>query len=315
MGSRMELRHLRYFVAVAEELNFTRAAERLGISQPPLSAQIRQLEKELGSQLLYRRARGVELTSAGKLLLEEARVILKQVDATKNSVRRRARGETGRLMLGSAGGTFFHPVVPEIIREYGKQYPDIILTPQASNTFLLLARLRAGHLDIAFIRPPVSDCSGLLVESLVDEESVVVLPKGHKLAGLVSVPLAALAKERFVMYPRALNPGNYDAIITACGNAGFSPVLGQEAPQIVSAIPLVAAGLGIAIVPLSTSRILSGEVSYVAIQGDPIRAEICLARRSQERSRAVQNFVLIARRAASGLANTRKTTKAAHRAE
>jgi DNA-binding transcriptional LysR family regulator len=292
----MELRHLRYFVAVAEELNFTRAAARLGISQPPLSLQIRQLEKEFGTPLFYRRARSIELTDAGKLLLEEARVILKQVEAAENGVRRRARGETGRLVVGSAGATYFHPVIPEIIREYGMRYPDIILAPQASNTSLLVARLRAGHVDVALIRPPISDAEGLVIVPLVDEETVVILPNGHRLSKLASVPLAALAKDVFVLYPRTLNPGNYDAVIAACRRAGFNPTLGQEAPQIVSVIPLVAAGLGISVVPRSTARILSDEVCYRPIEGAAPRAEICLAYCRLGSSRAAQNFVAVARR-------------------
>ncbi len=142
----MELRHLRYFVAVAEELNFTRAAKRLGINQPRLSLQIRQLEKEMGTALFYRRTRGVELTTAGKLLLEEAYVILKQVEQVKVGVRRRARGETGRINIGSAGGTYFHPLIPAIILEYRTHYPDVVMFPQASVTSLLVARLLAGQI-------------------------------------------------------------------------------------------------------------------------------------------------------------------------
>jgi DNA-binding transcriptional LysR family regulator len=292
----MELRHLRYFIAVAEELNFTRAAERLGISQPPLSLQIRQLEKELGTLLFHRRARSVELTDAGTLLLEEARVILKQVEAAENGVRRRARGETGRLIVGSAGATYFHPVIPEIIREYRMRYPDIILAPHASNTSLLVARLRAGLVDVALIRPPVSDTGGLVIVPLIDEETVVILPNGHRLSKLASVPLAALAKDVFVLYPRTLNPGNYDAVIAACRRAGFNPTLGQEAPQIVSVIPLVAAGLGVSVVPRSTARILPDEVCYRPIEGVAPRAEICLAYCGHGSSRAAQNFVATARR-------------------
>src|ERR1700679_1477563 len=139
----MELRHLRYFVAVAEELNFTRAAKRLGINQPPLSSQIRQLEKELGTALFYRRTRGVELTNAGKLLLEEARIILRQVEVAKIGVRRRGRGETGQINIGSSGATYFHPLIPAVIREFKTHYPDIALLPRASNTALLVARLLA----------------------------------------------------------------------------------------------------------------------------------------------------------------------------
>jgi DNA-binding transcriptional LysR family regulator len=292
----MELRHLRYFVAVAEELNFTRAAERLGISQPPLSLQIRQLEKELGTPLFYRRTRSVELTDAGKVLLEEARIILSQVETAKSGVRRRARGETGRLVVGSAGATYFHPLIPAIIREYGMRYPDIVIAPHASNTSLLVARLRTGQVDIALIRPPIDDAKGLTIEPLVDEDTVAILPNGHRLSGLTSVPLAALAKEIFVLYPRALNPGNYDSIIAACRRAGFNPTLGQEAPQIVSVIPLVAAGLGVSVVPRSTARILSDEVCYLPIEGDVPRAEICLGYCRLGSSRAVQNFVAVARR-------------------
>lgn len=291
----MELRHLRYFVAVAEELNFTRAAERLGINQPPLSLQIRQLEKELGTQLFRRRTRGVELTDAGKLLLEESRAILKGVERAKSDVRRRARGETGKIVVGSAGATYFHPLIPAIIREYGLKFPDMILTPQAGSTALLVARLCAGQIDIAIIRPPIDDNDGVLTEPLVDEDTVIVVPADHALGSSASAPLAAFAKETFILFPRPLNPGGYDAVIAACRRAGFDPILGQEAPQIVSVIPLVAAGLGVSIVPRSTSRILADGVTYLAIEGGVPRAEICLAYRREDRSPAVKNFVTVAR--------------------
>ncbi|MGA3310939.1 MAG: LysR family transcriptional regulator [Xanthobacteraceae bacterium] len=293
----MELRHLRYFVAVAEELNFTRAAKRLGISQPGLSLQIRQLEKELDTPLFHRRTRGVELTNAGKLMLEEAHVILKQVETTKIGVRRRGRGETGRINVGSSGGGYFHPLIPAIIREYGMKYPDIVLTPEASNSALAVARLRTGQIDIAFIRPPIGDNDGLVIEPLVDEDFLMVLPAGHALSGSASAPLAALAKETFVLPPRAINPGAYDSVIAACHRAGFSPALGQEAPEIMSVVPLVAARLGVSIVPRSTSRIHADGVFFVAIEGRAPHTEICLAHRRDDRSPAVQNFVAVARRA------------------
>ena len=293
----MELRHLRYFVAVAEELNFTRAAKRLGINQPPLSLQIRQLEKEMGTPLFRRQARGVELTSAGKLMLEEARVILKQVERAKTGVRRRARGETGRINIGSSGGTYFHPLIPAIIREYGIDYPDIVLFPAASNTPLLVARLRAGQIDAAFIRPPISDDEGLALEPLVDEPTVMVLPSGHPLSRRTSAPLKALAKEILVLFAREINPSNYDSVIAACHRAGFTPKLGQEAPQIVAAVPMVAAGLGVSIVPQSIGRIHADGVVCLPIDGDAPRALISLAHRRDDRSAAVQNFVAVARRA------------------
>ena len=292
----MELRHLRYFVAVAEELNFTRAAERLGINQPPLSLQIRQLEKELGTQLFRRRTRGVELTDAGKLLLEEARDILKHVERATIDVQCRARGETGQVIVGSAAGTYFHPVIPATIFEYRQQYPNIILAPQASHTALLIARLRSGLVDIAFIWGPVDERDGLKIEPLEDEDLVIVLPAGHRLTNSTSVALVALAKETLVLFPRALAPDAYDSIIAACDRAGFTPELGQEAPEIMSVIPLVAAGFGVSIVPRSTSRILADEVSYLAIEGDAPRVGIRLAYRRHDHSPAVQNFVAVARR-------------------
>ena len=292
----MELRHLRYFVAVAEELNFTRAAKRLRISQPPLSLQIRQLEKEMGTPLFRRRARGIELTSAGKLLLEEAHIILKQVERTKTDVRRSGRGETGRINLGSVGGTYFHPLIPAIIREFRTHYPDVVLFPQASSTALLVARLCCGQIDIAFVRPPLRDDEGVVIEPLVDEPAVIALPTGHPLSRSISAPLRAFANETFILYPRELNPGNYNSFIAACHKAGFSPKLGQEAPQIVSTIPLVAAGLGVSIVPVSTSRILADSVVYLPIEGDAPRALIALAHRRDDFSPVVQNFIAVARR-------------------
>jgi DNA-binding transcriptional LysR family regulator len=292
----MELRHLRYFVAVAEELNFTRAAKRLGINQPPLSSQIHQLEKELGAPLFRRRARGVELTDAGKLLLEETRVILRQIEHVSTGVRRSGRGEMGQIIVGSAGGTYFHPLIPTIIREYGKQYPEVILTPRASSTALLIARVRAGQNDVAFIRPPIHDDGGLVIEPVVDEEMVIVVPSGHPLSGSASAPLAALANETFVFYPRELNPIAYDSVISACQRSGFSPTLGQTAPQVVSVIPLVAAGLGVSILPHSTSHILAEGVRTLSIEGDVVHAEISLAYRLNDHSGAVQNFVEVARR-------------------
>jgi DNA-binding transcriptional LysR family regulator len=292
----MELRHLRYFVAVAEELNFTLAAKRLGMRQPPLSVQIRQLEKEMGTQLFRRGTRSVELTNAGKLMLEEARVILKQVETAKTGVRRRARGETGRLVVGSAGATYFHPLIPTIIREYGLKFPDITLATQASNTALLVALLCTGQIDVAFIWRPTPDSDDLSIMTLVDEDTIIAVPRNHALSNVGAAPLTALAKEKFVLFPRALNPCGFDSIIAACRRAGFNPKLGQEAPQVVSVMPLVAAGLGVSIVPQSASRVVIDGVSYLAIAADAPRMQICLAHRRHDSSAAVKNFVAVARR-------------------
>ncbi len=292
----MELRHLRYFVAVAEELNFTRAAERLGISQPPLSLQIRQLEKELGAPLLRRQNRGVELTNIGKLMLEEARIILKQVDTAKTDVRRRVRGETGRINVGAGGAIYFHPLIPAIICEYRMRYPDIVLNPESSNSPLLVPRLCAGIIDVAFVWLPISDSNDLILAPLVDEEFVIILPPRHALNGSSSAPLAALASEPFILPPREVNPGVYDSIISACHRAGFDPKLGPAVPQVASTVSMVAAGLGVSIVPQCISRIHADGISYLPIEGDAPRAVISLVYRRKDRSSTVQNFVEVARR-------------------
>jgi DNA-binding transcriptional LysR family regulator len=210
-------------------------------------------------------------------------------------VRRRARGETGQIIVGSAGATYFHPLIPAILREYKLKYPGVILAPQASTTELLTAQLRAGQIDVAFLRPPIGDSDGLGIEQVVDEETVIVVPTGHPLSKAASAPLAALANETFVLCSRAQNPGCHAAIVAACLRAGFDPELGQEAPQIVSVIPLVAAGLGVSIVPRSTSRILVDGVCYLSIEGDAPRSLIGLAHRRHDRFPAVQNFVAVAR--------------------
>jgi DNA-binding transcriptional LysR family regulator len=303
----MELRHLRYFVAVAEELNFRRAAERLGINQPPLSVQILQLEKEMGTTLFRRLTRGVELTDAGKLFLEEARLILKQVEVAKTGVRRRGRGETGKIIIGSAGGTYFHPLIPAILREFGKSYPDMMLAPQAGATALLTAQLRGGQIDVAFVRPPLSDAERIATHHLIVEDTVIVLPAKHRLAKKAAVPLSALAHERFVMFPRDLNPEIYDAVMAACRHAGFEPMLGQEAPQVLNIPPLVAAGFGVSIVPRSISRVFRDGVAYVSIVGKGPRAEIRLAHRQNERSAAVHNFVSVAQQVTKKWHTTNKT--------
>jgi DNA-binding transcriptional LysR family regulator len=291
----MELRHLRYFVAVAEELHFRRAAERLGIRQPPLSLQIRQLERELGTPLFRRLTRGVELTETGALLLDESRWILDQIERIKTGVQSRARGESGCIHVGFAGATCFQPLIPGIIRAYRERYPSVLVSPEQSDTPLLVAGLRKGEIDVAFIRPPLADPEGLAIELLVEEPMVIVLPECHPYAGNGSMPLAALAEETFILFPRSIGPGLHDAIIASCQRAGFISKLGQEAPQISTMVHMVAVGFGVSIVPQSIARIRLEGVVYVGIEGEAPRAPISLAYRRDDRSTIVRNFVASAR--------------------
>lgn len=294
----MELRRLNYFVAVAEAKSFTQAAKRLGMRQPPLSLQIRKLEEEMGTRLFDRGTRSVELTNTGKLLLEQARAILHQVEQTKTDVRRRARGETGRVNVGFGVGTQFHPLVPEIIREYGEHYPEVIMCPQANGSALLLARLLAGTIDVAFIYLPADHAEGIAVDPLAEEPFVAVLPLGHPLSRSSSLRLCALAAEKFVMFSRVLNPAAYDALVAAVARTGFTPKLGQEASLNIAAIPMVAAGMGWSVVPESFRRVLPEDAAYLRIDPDFPRSTIALAHRRDDRSAAVQNFVRCARRQA-----------------
>jgi DNA-binding transcriptional LysR family regulator len=293
--ARMDLRHLRYFVAVAEERHFTRAAERLGIKQPPLSLQIRQLEQELGTPLFRRLTRGVELTEPGTLLLDEARQILEQVERTKANVRNRARGETGHIRVGFAGATYFQPRVPALVQTYRRRYPGVVLSPVQGNTPDLVEAVQNGSVDVAFVRPPLGDRQEITVHPLVEETMRIVLPSNHPLARKRSVSLASLAHETFILFPRAIGPGLHDSIIASCQRAGFSPILGQEAPQIAYIVYLVAAGFGISIVPQSIEQIRADGVVYVPIEGKAPRAPISLAVRKDNRSAVIRNFVALAR--------------------
>jgi DNA-binding transcriptional LysR family regulator len=298
----MELRHLRYFVAVAEHGHVTRAAESLGIQQPPLSQQIKALEDELGVQLFKRKPRGVELTDAGGAFLERARVILSEVERAFASTRRTARGEQGRVVVGFTSSAPFHPFVPRVIRMFNEASPHVSLVLEESGSTELVQGLHNEIIDAAFIRSPVADVVDLLVQPLLQEKMVVALPTGHPLANQLQTPLALgeLANQIFILYKRPGAPGLYDSIITACRGAGFSPRVGQEAPRIVSTLNLVAAGLGVSLVPESLRRLQMDGVVYRDLADNAeLTAPLILACRRTENSAAVQRFIDLVHRSAA----------------
>ena len=310
----MELRYLRYFVAVAEEGHITRAAERLGMQQPPLSQRMRALEDELGVQLLRRRPRGVELTEAGRTLLIDARAILAHLDHAFAATRRTARGEQGRIAVGFTSSAPFHPFVPRVIRAFREAFPLVSLTLDESGTIELVDSLRRESVDVAFVRTRVSDTEGLVVIPLLEEAMLVAVPRGHALAeGRGAVTLQALAGETFVVYRRPSGPGLYDAIIAACHAAGFSPIVGQEAPRIVSTLNLVAAGLGVCLVPASLQRMHMDDVVYRRLRdaAQP-RAPLLLATRRDDSAAVVRRFVELTRRMARGFAQGHTETQQKH---
>jgi len=203
----MDLRHLRYFVAVAEERHFTRAAERLGIKQPPLSLQIKQLEQELGTPLFRRLTRGVELTEPGTLLLDEARQILAQVERTKANVRNRARGETGHIRVGFAGATYFQPRVPGLVQAYRRRYPSVVLSPVQGNTPGLVDAVQNGSVDVAFVRaPPVEGYQEITVHLLVEETTRIVLPSNHPQPASASRRSRLSRRRRLFCLPVCMRP-------------------------------------------------------------------------------------------------------------
>lgn len=302
----MELRHLRYFVTVAEEGHITRAAERLGIEQPPLSHQIKALERELDVQLFRRKARGVELTEAGRALFDDARTILARLDHAIETTRRTARGEQGRICVGITATSPFHPFVPRAIRAFREAFPLVSLALEEQVSLELVERLRNERMDVAFIRAPIADPDGLVVTQLLEEPLLVVLPSHHVLlqgAGgqhYTAFSLKDLAGETFIVYGPP-GTGMYDATFVACHAAGFSPRVGQEAPRIASALSLVSAGLGISLVPASLERLHMEGVVYRHLEG-AIRpkAVLSLAFRRGDPSAVVQRFVSLAKRTAKG---------------
>jgi len=302
----MELRHLRYFIAVAEEGHITRAAERLGMQQPPLSQQIKAIERELDVQLFRRKARGVELTDAGSAFFDDARATLAQLDRAVQTTRRTARGEQGRICIGVTSTSSFHPLVARAIRAFGEACPKVSLTLEESLSNELLDRLRNEQMDVAFIRTAPADPEGFVIEPLLDEPMVVALPRGHPLAKGAkgdTIQLKRLAAETFILYGPP-GTGMYDTIIAACHAAGFNPNVGnlgastQQGPRIGSTLSLVAAGLGITFVPSSLQRMNIEGVAYRQVRAAaPPTARLSLASRRGDPSATVRQFVTLVRAA------------------
>jgi DNA-binding transcriptional LysR family regulator len=203
----MELRHLRYFVTVAEELHFGRAAQRLQIAQPPLSQQIRQLEEELGVQLFHRTKRSVQLTEAGQLFLEEACQILTRAEQAIQIVQRADRGETGRLTLSFVGSATYS-VLPVVLKVFRRRFPEVLLSLHEMTTTQQVQALHEDRIHLGFVRPPIYE-QELMIESILKEPFVAVLPEFHRLANETQISLLTLANDPFILFPRYLGSGFY----------------------------------------------------------------------------------------------------------
>ena len=287
----MELRHLRYFVAVAEELHFSRAAERLHMAQPPLSQQIRQFEDELGVALFIRTRRSVRLTDAGRVILEDARRTLAQAAKIALDARRAAQGEAGILRLGFSGAAPY-TTLPTLLRAFRTQFPDVALSLFERSSEEQIELLATGAIDAGLIRLPVANLPpSLIVRSIVREPLMLALPRGHRLARQRTVPIRALAREPFIMIPRHVAPGLFDTIDRACRRAGFAPIIGQEAVQIQTIVSLVSAGLGVAIVPASIRNLQRSRVVYRALSPGSATTEMALAYDRENPSAVLRTFI------------------------
>jgi DNA-binding transcriptional LysR family regulator len=285
----IELRHLRYFLVVAEELHFSRAADRLDIAQPPLSQMIRRLEHELGVSLFHRTKRRVSLTDAGIIFQEEAKRTLAQAEHAIQSVRRASRGELGRIVVGFIGSATYS-VLPPIIRRFREQYPDVDLTLQELSTVQQINALREGQLQVGFLRPFQPE--PLLKSTVVLREPLLVaLPEQHRLAQQAKIPMRTLANEPFILFPRSLAPELHDQIISLCQRARFSPRVVQEAMQLPTIVSLVAAGIGVAVIPASLQNLGRAGVHYRTIRESTPKAELVMAWRAEKPSALLQSFL------------------------
>ncbi|WDZ96264.1 LysR family transcriptional regulator [Herbaspirillum sp. WKF16] len=273
----MELRHLRYFLAVADQLSFTRAAGKVGIGQPPLSMQIKALEQEVGAPLFVRASHGVALSEVGRVFLPHAQKAVAAAEQALRAAQQAASGEVGLLRMGFTSSAVFHPLVSHSLQQFRERHPKLEISLSEGITEQLLADIAASQLDAAFVRIVTTPSDELGVVELPAEKLKVALPRTHPLARRKSLRLQDLASENFIMVPRGKGSALYDEIFSACQAAGFDPQVIQLAPQLTSAINLVAAGLGISIVPEAIEQVQLAQVRYIEIREPAPRAQLSLA--------------------------------------
>ena len=293
----MELRHLYYFVAVAEERHFARAAERIHLAQSPLSRQIRQLERELGVQLLERSTRSVALTDAGKVFLDEARRTIAQAEQATRMARQAQRGEAGELDIGFVPPAAFH-VLPRLLQAFRERYPHVDIIPRNMSTQDQIAALQERRLHVGIVRQPV-DCAPLESELLQEDQMIVALPRDHPLAGWASVPLEALRSERFIIMERERWPDYYDLVISLCYAAGFSPLIATEVRDSITLLGLVSAGIGVCLTAASY-RLVEADIVFRLLAGEVVRLDYVLVWHPNEASQILREFLNTARMVRNG---------------
>jgi LysR family transcriptional regulator, benzoate and cis,cis-muconate-responsive activator of ben and cat genes len=292
VSSRLELRHLRYFLAVARELHFGRAARRLGIAQPPLSQQIAALERVLGARLFDRNSKQVRLTAAGNALLDESVRILSLSERLPGVVDAATRGHTGVLSVGFSASASLG-LVPPVFREFRRRFPAVRIVLREGTSVDHLSDVEAGVLDVAVIRGPIAR-PALAVETLRREPMMLALPADHPLTAKAKVEWSDLAEYDFVMFPRTAAPPLFDAIVAQCSRARFAPKIVHEATEWSTVSALIAAGAGLGFAPESVSRFPVEEITFRAVAGGTAIAEIIAASRRDNTSPALSAFIDIA---------------------
>lgn len=284
----MELRHLRYFATLAHELSFTRAAQRLSVSQPPLSQQIRALESELGTQLFNRTSRRVELTAAGEVFLGHAKAILERVEHARSQARAMGAGHAGHLEIGLSSSLLVGPL-PLLLAAYRRSFPGVSVVLHEMMPVAQLEALRESRIHVSFSRTAVNDDQ--LSSTLAWRDPVVVVvPRSHRLAAQRRIALQDLRHEEFVSL-RLDASGFARYLHDCCVNAGFAPRISQQVGESQSIPSLVAAGLGVALVPASVQRVHRRGVEYRQVARKPPRADVYVSQRRDETSPVVRGFV------------------------
>jgi DNA-binding transcriptional LysR family regulator len=287
----MELRHIRYFLAVAAEQNFTRAAERVGIGQPSLSLQIRDLERAVGARLFHRIPQGAELTEAGKAFYDLVRNIPDHVERASQIARRTARGESGALAVGYTNSSTLDPVFAGALRSYRRAYPGVALSLKESQTTQLIDGLLDGELDVVFVRPVEADAEHLKIRLISEEPLMAVLPSKHRAAKVAKLNLSDLRDESFILPRREDSPSFFDTVVAACRKAGFEPTLGPSVPQFVTIVQLVAAEVGVSLVAPSLQAFQIKGVVFKEMHDVSPKTRLSLAWRRTDTSPFLKNFL------------------------
>lgn len=290
----IELRQFRQFIAVAEELSFRRAAERLNMAQPPLTATIQRLEDEIGTTLIERTNRITRLTEAGQIFLKEARKTVEQAERAMLAARQAGEGLTGLLRISFVASAA-REILPSILLRFREHHPQVKLELQEAMTAHQIELLQAGRSDLGFVISPLQDARDLKSEIVAQNHLVAAVPEDHALAQQEQIALTDMAHESWILFPERQGPGLHRIIHAACLQAGFTPLIGQEAPQMDTIVSLVAGGMGVALV---SRALVKGGHRGVAFReltgaGTPVRFELAVA--YKELSPAIEAFVATTR--------------------